>query len=215
MGCAGDILLLLLAALLFGTIAERLRQSVIVGYLIAGTVVGPNVLGWISKQQEIFYIAELGVALLLFVIGLEFSPRRLLELGKKSLGTGVVQIVVTAAITWAIARFAGINTQEALVIGMMIAMSSTACVLRLLKDRAELDGIHGRAALAILLVQDVAVVPMVLTVSAMAGKQPVGRVLANLALKCCPGGRADRLFLLPVHVLGSSAIQTTRLAAQS
>ena len=177
-----DVILLLLVALLFGTIAERFRQSVIVGYLIAGTVVGPNVLGWISKQQEIFYIAELGVALLLFVIGLEFSPRRLLELGKKSLGTGVAQILVTAAITWVIARFVGINVQEALVIGMMIAMSSTACVLRLLKDRAELDGMHGRAALAILLVQDVAVVPMVLTVSAMAGKQPVSSVVANLAL---------------------------------
>ena len=61
-----DVLLLLVAALLLGTIAERLRQSVIVGYLIAGTVVGPNVLGWISKQQELYYIAELGVALLLF-----------------------------------------------------------------------------------------------------------------------------------------------------
>jgi Kef-type K+ transport system membrane component KefB len=94
-----DVLLLLLVALLLGTIAERLRQSVIVGYLIAGTVVGPNVLGWISKQQEIYYIAELGVALLLFVIGLEFSPRRLLDLGKKSLGTGIMQILVTAAAT--------------------------------------------------------------------------------------------------------------------
>jgi len=177
-----DILLLLLVALLFGTIAERLRQSVIVGYLIAGTVVGPNVLGWISKQQQIFYIAELGVALLLFVIGLEFSPRRLLELGKKSLGTGIAQILVTAAITWAIARFVGINAQEALVIGMMIAMSSTASVLRLLKDRVELDGTHGRGALAILLVQDVAVVPMVLTVSAMAGKQPIASIAANLAV---------------------------------
>jgi Kef-type K+ transport system membrane component KefB len=70
-----DILLLLLVALLLGTLAEWLGQSAIVGYLIAGTVVGPNVLGWISKQQEIYHIAELGVALLLFVIGLEFSPR--------------------------------------------------------------------------------------------------------------------------------------------
>jgi CPA2 family monovalent cation:H+ antiporter-2 len=177
-----DVILLLLVALLFGTIAERLRQSVIVGYLIAGTVVGPNVLGWISKQQEIYYIAELGVALLLFVIGLEFSPRRLLELGKKSLGTGIAQILVTAAITWAVARVIGISSQEALIIGMMIAMSSTACVLRLLKDRAELDGIHGKGALAILLVQDVAVVPMMLAVSAMAGKQSVSSVAAKLAL---------------------------------
>jgi predicted Kef-type K+ transport protein len=157
-----DILLLLLVALLLGTIAERLQQSVIVGYLIAGTLVGPNVLGWISKQQEIYYIAELGVALLLFVIGLEFSPRRLLELGKTSLGTGILQIIVTGAATWAIAKACGIGSQEALVISMMIAMSSTACVLRLLTDRAELEGLHGRAALGILLVQDVAVVPMIL-----------------------------------------------------
>ena len=108
-----DILLLLLVALLLGSIAEQLRQSAIVGYLIAGTVVGPNVLGWISKQQEIYYIAELGVALLLFVIGLEFSPRRLLELGKTSLGTGIFQIIITAAATWAIARACGISGQEA------------------------------------------------------------------------------------------------------
>jgi CPA2 family monovalent cation:H+ antiporter-2 len=177
-----DILLLLLVALLLGTIAERLRQSVIVGYLIAGTVVGPNALGWISKQQEIYYIAELGVALLLFVIGLEFSPRRLLELGKRSLGTGIMQILVTAAATWVIARACGIGGQEALVIGMMIAMSSTVCVLRLLTDRAELDGLHGRAALGILLVQDVAVVPMMLAVSAIAGKQSLSSVAGKLSL---------------------------------
>ncbi len=177
-----DILLLLLVALLLGTIAERLQQSVIVGYLIAGTLVGPNVLGWISKQQEIYYIAELGVALLLFVIGLEFSPRRLLELGKTSLGTGILQIIVTGAATWAIAKACGIGSQEALVIGMMIAMSSTACVLRLLTDRAELEGIHGRAALGILLVQDVAVVPMMLAVSAMAGNQSISGVVSKVSL---------------------------------
>lgn len=177
-----DVLLLLLAAMLLGTIAERLGQSAIVGYMLAGTIVGPNVLGWIGKQQEIYYVAELGVALLLFVIGLEFSPRRLLKLGKSSLGTGVSQIIVTAAVTWAVARAYGIDIQEALVIGMMIAMSSTACVLRLLKDRAELDGIHGRTALGILLVQDVAVVPMMLAVSAMAGKQSLGGALTKLSL---------------------------------
>ncbi|MEX2187109.1 MAG: cation:proton antiporter, partial [Pirellulales bacterium] len=133
-------------------------------------------------EPEIYYIAELGVALLLFVIGLEFSPGRLLDLGKRSLGVGVLQIVVTAAAAWAIARSLGIGGQEALVVGMMIAMSSTACVLRLLTDRAELDGLHGRAALGILLVQDVAVVPMMLAVSAMAGNRSLGSVIGNVAL---------------------------------
>ena len=177
-----DVLLLLLVALLLGTVAERLRQSAIVGYLIAGMVIGPNVLGWISKQQEIYHIAELGVALLLFVIGLEFSPKRLLELGKRSIGTGVLQIIVTAVATWGIAWGIGIGGREAVVIGMMIAMSSTACVLRLLTDRAELESIHGRSSLGILLVQDVAVVPMMLAVSAMAGNQSLGSTVGKLSL---------------------------------
>ena len=77
-----EILLLLGLAMILGTVAERLRQSAIVGYLIAGAIIGPSVLGLVSNQQDIFNIAELGVALLLFAIGLEFSPRRLLSLGK-------------------------------------------------------------------------------------------------------------------------------------
>ena len=93
-----------------------------------------------------------------------------------------MQILVTAAAAWTIAWACGINGQEALVIGMMIAMSSTACVLRLLTDRGELEGLYGRAALGILLVQDVAVVPMMLAVSAMAGKQPFRSVAARLSL---------------------------------
>jgi CPA2 family monovalent cation:H+ antiporter-2 len=177
-----DVLLLLLVAVLLGTIAERFRQSAIVGYLIAGTAVGPNVFGWISSQQQIFSIAEVGVVLLLFVIGLEFSPRRLLSLGAKTFATGVCQILVTAGIAWAVATVCGIASREALVIGMMIAMSSTACVLRLLTDRAELDGLHGRAALGILLVQDVAVVPMMLAVSAMTGNQSFREVVNTVLL---------------------------------
>ncbi len=177
-----DILLLLLVALLFGAIAERLGQSLIVGYLIAGTVAGPNVLGWISKQQEIFNIAELGVALLLFVIGLEFSPRRLIELGKTSLWTGIFQILITAAATWVIAIACGFTAQTGLIIGMMIALSSTAGVLRLLTERDQLDALHGRAALGILLIQDIAVVPMMIIVSAMAGGQSFSQVAGKIGL---------------------------------
>ncbi len=177
-----DGLLLLLAAMTLGTIAERLRQSAIVGYLIAGTLAGPNVLGWIGHQQEIHHYAEVGVALLLFVIGLEFSPRRLLELGTAPLAVGVLQVVVTTAVGWGVAVACGLSVQTGLVVGMMIAMSSTACVLRLLADRAEIDGIHGRAALGVLLVQDVAVVPMMLAVSAMAGNQPAYAVVGKVAM---------------------------------
>ena len=177
-----DILVLLTMALMLGTVAERLHQSVIVGYLIAGALVGPNVLGWISTQQELFQIAELGVGLLLFAIGLEFSPRRLLSLGTVVLKAGPLQVLTTAVFGFAAAAIFGLNAREALVVGMMVAVSSTACVLRLLTDRAELDSEHGRMALGILLVQDAAVIPMILLVSVMAAGGAWGLMAGELTL---------------------------------
>ncbi len=181
-GALWDILVLLAMALLLGTLAERLGQSVIVGYLIAGTLVGPNVLGWIPTQRELFNIAELGVALLLFAIGLEFSPRRLLSLGRISLKTGPLQVVLTAVLGFGVAAVCGLDTREALVVGMMVAVSSTACVLRLLTDRAEIDSEHGRTALGILLIQDAAVIPMMLLVSVMATGGTWGLIVGKLTL---------------------------------
>jgi CPA2 family monovalent cation:H+ antiporter-2 len=177
-----DILVLLAMAMLLGTLSERLGQSVIVGYLIAGTLVGPNVLGWISTRMELLNIAELGVALLLFAIGLEFSPRRLLTLGKKALGTGPLQVVLTAIVASAVALLCGLDRREALVVGLMVAMSSTASVLRLLTDRAEIDSQHGRTSLGILLIQDIAVVPMILLVSIMADGSAPGLIPWKLTL---------------------------------
>jgi len=177
-----DVLLLLAGALLVGTLVERLRQSVIVGYLLAGTLLGPNVLNWISGQQQLFQVAELGVALLLFTIGLEFSPRRLLNLGGRMLVVGALQVVLTAALGWGGAYLFGYAPGESLVIGLMVAMSSTASVLRLLADRAELDSSYGRAALGILLVQDIAVVPMMILLSALGQGGSAGEVASKLAI---------------------------------
>jgi len=176
-----DILVLLTMALLLGTVAERLGQSVIVGYLVAGTLVGPSVLGWVSTQDELFNIAELGVGLLLFAIGLEFSPRRLLALGSIVLKTGPLQIILTAAAGLGVAVACGLHGREALVIGMIVAMSSTACVLRLLSDRTEIDSQHGRTALGILIIQDVAVVPMMLLVSVMGSGGNWASIIGKLA----------------------------------
>ncbi len=181
-GVLWDILVLLAMALVLGTVAERLGQSVIVGYLIAGMLVGPNVLGWISTQAELFNISELGVALLLFAIGLEFSPRRLLSLGSIVLKIGLLQVVLTAVLGFGVAVVTGLDASEALVVGMMVAVSSTACVLRLLTDRAEIDSEHGRTALGILLIQDAAVIPMMLLVSVMATGGTWGLIVGKLTL---------------------------------
>lgn len=177
-----DILVLLAMALFLGSVAGRLGQSVIVGYVLAGTLVGPNVLGWISTQAELFNIAELGVALLLFAIGLEFSPRRLKTLGTIVLKTGPLQVALTIAVGCGVTLICGLGGREAVVIGMIVAMSSTASVLRLLTDRAEIDSQHGRTALGILLIQDVAVVPMMLLVSVLGMGGHWALIIGKLAL---------------------------------
>ncbi|MFK7758848.1 MAG: cation:proton antiporter [Phycisphaerales bacterium] len=164
-----DILILLGGALVLGVICERLRQSPILGYLAAGTLLGPNALQIVSSAHEVTEIAELGVALLLFTIGLEFSWPRLKQLGAAAFGGGTAQVLVTMAIGTGCALGFGLSFRTALAIGAIVALSSTAVVLRLLVSRAEIESAHGRQALGILLMQDVAVVPLVLLVTVLGG----------------------------------------------
>lgn len=171
-----DVLLLLTAAMVLGAICERLRQSAIVGYLLAGMLLGPHALHLVGSRAEMTVLAELGVALLLFSIGLEFSWRRLGALGPATLLSGVFQVLVTMLLAAAAAAGLGVGGRAAVAIGAMIALSSTAVVLRMLVSRAELDSVHGRSALAILLVQDIAVVPLVLLVGMLGGEGTFGQV---------------------------------------
>lgn len=158
-----QILMLLGAAVVLGAVAERLRQSAIVGYLLAGTLVAP----WITHDAAVGGLAELGVALLLFSIGLEFSWQRLKRLGGPALIGGGFQIVLTLACFAGIVFGAGSAVGEAIAFGAVIALSSTAVVLRTLTGRGEIDSVHGRTSLGILLMQDIAVVPLVLLVDSM------------------------------------------------
>ena len=165
-----DVLILLLVALALGALCERLRQNAILGYLIAGMLVGPHALNWMPNHEAVMTIAELGVALLLFTIGLEFSWRRLRTIGPVALGGGTLQVLLTGGLTAGAGLLLGLGGRPALAVGAMVALSSTACVLRLLVSRAEIDSIYGRNALGILLLQDMAVVPLVLLVT-MLGRE--------------------------------------------
>lgn len=160
---------LLAAAALLGAVFERLRQSAIVGFLLAGAIVGPGGMQWVADEAAVGFLAELGVALLLFTIGLEFSMKRLRALGMFAVTGGTIQILATAALFGGGALALGLPGKAAAVVGLLAAPSSTACVLRLLRDRAEMDSVHGRAATGILLLQDLALVPMVLIVAALSG----------------------------------------------
>jgi CPA2 family monovalent cation:H+ antiporter-2 len=162
-----DILILLAAAMLLGGLFERLKQSPLLGYLLAGTLLGPNALDLLPSHAAVATIAELGVTLLLFTIGLEFSWRTLRSIGPVAVGGGTLQVSLTAVLTAAVCLAVGLDSLTAVVVGCMIALSSTAAVVRLLANRAELDAVHGRNAVGILLLQDVAVVPIMLIVAAL------------------------------------------------
>jgi len=171
-----DILILLLTAMVLGGLCERLKQSAILGYLLAGTLLGPNALNWMPNHTAVAAIAELGVAMLLFTIGLEFSYRRLRSIGGLALGGGTLQVLLTSIISAGVCLMFGIGGRASLAVGAMIALSSTACVLRLLVSRAEIDSVYGRNATGILLLQDAAVVPLVLMVAVLDGGGSVWQI---------------------------------------
>ena len=155
-----EMVLLLAVAFLLGAVFQWFRQSAIIGYLLAGALVGPL----LFNAEVVGQVAGLGVALLLFSIGLEFSFSRLKQLGGIALLGGTMQVGATL-ILFALAAVLFINLSAAVAVGAMAALSSTAVVLRVLVDRSAIDSVHGRNALGILLLQDVAVVPLVLLVT--------------------------------------------------
>ncbi len=171
-----DILVLLITAMALGGLADRFGQSPLLGYLLAGTLLGPNALNLVQSYEGVATIAELGVALLLFTIGLEFSWRTLRAVGPIALGGGTIQVCLTGMAVAAMCLALGFDGSASVAIGAMVALSSTAAVIRLLASRAELDAVHGRDALGILLLQDIAVVPIMLLISVLGGGSGAAQV---------------------------------------
>ena len=160
-----DLLIALSGALLLGLVAERFRVNAIIGYLVAGALIGPGGFGLVQKAEVVDVIAEIGVALLLFTIGLEFSFGRLKRMGIGALLGGIASILATGAILTGAALAFGVAWQAAVVIGAACCLSSTAIVLRVLRTNNDLDTTHGKSALGVLLLQDIAMVPLVLLVT--------------------------------------------------
>ncbi|RJP31113.1 MAG: sodium:proton exchanger [Phycisphaerales bacterium] len=211
-----DIVVLLAASLVLGAVCTRLGQSSLIGYLLAGMLLGgPGSVRAVRSEAEIGTIAELGVSLLLFSLGLEFSWRRLTSLGSRLLCSGSLQVVVTAAVASAAAALIGLRGSEAVAIGTMVALSSTACVLRVLMERSETDSVHGRNAVAILLVQDIAVVPLAVLMtllggggSASATVMEIGRIVGMAAALLI--SLYVLLDVVAARALGSPAFQRNR-----
>ena len=163
------------AAIFFGAAVivvpffKRLGLGSVLGYLASGALIGPFGLALITDVQAIMHFAEFGVVLLLFVIGLELQPTRLWTMRDSVFGMGAAQVALTGTALAAIAVFFGIGMREAVVIGISLALSSTAFVLQTLGERNELKDKHGRLAFAVLLFQDLAAIPLLAAVPLLGG----------------------------------------------
>ncbi len=147
----------------------RIGLVPIVAFLLTGVIVGPNALGVVDDLDTVQAAAEVGVLLLLFTIGLEFNLGRLREVRRSLVIGGGVQVGTTTAITTLVLVAAGVDASAAVFTGLLVALSSTAIVLKLLGDRGEISAPHGRTAVAVLLFQDLAIVGMVLVVPMLGG----------------------------------------------
>ena len=163
-----DLALLLIVSLPINLFFHKIKLPSVMGYLIAGVLIGPYGLKLISDVVSVKELAELGVVLLLFVIGLEFSLGRLLKNLASILGIGGLQLGLTTALVWLISREMGFQQNQSIAFGLIVALSSTAIVLKMITDRAEIDTLHGKLCIGTLLFQDLCVVPIMLLIPLLA-----------------------------------------------
>ncbi len=180
------VLILLASAVLAVVVFGWLHLPPLLGYLLVGVAVGPFALAWIPDTDEGRHLAEFGVVFLMFSIGLEFSLPKLFQLRRAVFGLGLVQVLLTVAVALAAASLSGGTWQAAVAVGGALAMSSTAIVLRLLAERVQTETPHGRDIVGVLLFQDLAVVPLLIVIPAIA--QGNGDLLPHLALALAKAG---------------------------
>jgi CPA2 family monovalent cation:H+ antiporter-2 len=180
-----EVVVILLAAVVTVSLFQRLKLGAVMGYLVAGGIIGPAGLGLISEMETTQTLAEFGVVFLLFTVGLELPFERVKLMRGRIFALGVGQVLVTTMVIAAVALLAGMSTvASAVVVGGALALSSTAIVLRMLVDRGELTSQFGRSAFAVLLVQDLLVGLFLVTVLALGqDEMPIGMALGLAALK--------------------------------
>ena len=190
-----SVLVLLAAAVLVVVVFRSLKLPPLLGYLVVGVAIGPHALGLIPDTPETHTLAEFGVVFLMFSIGLEFSLAKLIAMRRVVFGLGSAQVVATVAVGALVLPLAlPIDWRGGLILGGALAMSSTAIVIKLLADRLELDSRHGRQIVGILLFQDLAVVPLLILVPALA--QPEAHLATALGLAAAKAALALSVLLV-------------------
>ncbi len=207
-----DILVLLAAAIITVPVFQRLGLGSVLGYLAAGAIVGPWGAGFIDEIEEIRHIAEFGVVFLLFLIGIELKPARLWAMRRMVFGLGTAQVVVTGLVITGFVLLFDESLRTAVIIGFGLALSSTAFVLQILHERGEMGTAHGQTAFSILLLQDLAVVPLLTLVSLLAADstllEGIEFAILDAVLVITLVILAGRVFLSPIMRL----VATSRTA---
>lgn len=207
-----EVVVFLVTAGVVVPLFQRLKVSPILGFLVAGILIGPYGIGrfadtwpWlgyasIPDVQGVSHLAELGVVFLLFMIGLELSLQRLWAMRRMVFGFGALQVVITAAVVWAIGRAFGLDGPAAIVVGACLALSSTAIVTELLVERRRLASPPGRAAFSVLLFQDLAVVPILFVIGAFGARDQDG-ILLDLLIAMIEAAAAIAVILVAGRIV--------------
>jgi len=232
-----EILILFSVSVLLLLILNRVKIPSVVGYLLAGIIVGPFALGFVKESHQIEVLAEIGIILLLFSIGIEFSLKTLLKVKSMIFIGGTLQILLTTAAIMGIAMFFGALAKEAAFIGLLVSLSSTAIVLKVIQDNGTVDTPRGRISLAMLILQDIAIVPLMIFIPLVAGEETTSsapiwwqiirvllvivivfvsaRYLVPKLLYRVARTRNNEIFLLAVLVLAFSVAWLTSLTGVS
>ena len=165
-----EVAILLVLAALIAYFGYRLKLVPIVGFLLTGVLIGPNALGLVANQELVDATAQIGVILLLFTIGIEFSLEKLVRIKKLVFGGGMLQVLLTTGITFLALTSFGVPWQAGLFTGFLVALSSTAIVLKLLESKGDTNTDPGQASLGILIFQDLSIIVMVLLIPMLAGE---------------------------------------------
>lgn len=227
-----DLVLLVAIAIPVVMLAHRLRISTLVGFLLTGIVIGPHAFALVRDVESVNTLAQIGSILLLFAVGLELSLSRIIRMGRLVLRGGALQMIATMGVAAALALPWGLSVNRAVLWGALIALSSTAIVLKVYAERQELDAAHGRVVVAILLFQDLCVVPLMVMLPLLAGTEQgagaafravgitvavtaalllVGRTVIPKALERVVELRNQEIFTLCILAIGLGAAWVTSI----
>ena len=196
-----EFALLLLISAAAGAVSMWLRQPILIAYIVVGIVAGPAVLGLVRAYDQIDLLAQVGVAVLLFVVGLKLDLQHVRHIGPVALATGLGQLAFTIVIGFFLILLMGKGLMEALYVAVALTISSTIIIVKLLSDKREIDSLHGRIAVGFLIVQDLAVVVAMMAMSALRGGSESGLADVAFSLTWRVAVAAASMYVLMRYVL--------------